>query len=64
MTLSQVIAGEVAGRIDDAEVTCFVNNIGTGAQFAAVGARLLQLAREKGVGHELPTEWFTQDVHP
>ena len=48
MTLSQVIAGEVAGRTDDAEVTCFVNNIGTGAQFAAVGARLLQLAREKG----------------
>lgn len=63
-TLSQVIAGEVAGRTDDAEVTCFVNNIGTGAQFAAVGARLLQLAREKGAGHELPTEWFTQNVHP
>jgi alanine dehydrogenase len=63
-TLSQVIAGHVAGRIDNAEVTCFVNNIGTGAQFAAVGARLLQLAREKGAGHELPTEWFTQNVHP
>ena len=63
-TLSQVIAGEVSGRMDDAEVTCFVNNIGTGAQFAAVGARLLQLAREQGAGHELPTEWFTQDVHP
>jgi alanine dehydrogenase len=62
--LSQVIAGDVAGRSDDAEVTCFVNNIGTGAQFAAVGARLLQLAREKGAGHELPTEWFTQNVHP
>ena len=63
-TLSQVIAGEVAGRADDDEVTCFVNNIGTGAQFAAVGARLLQLAREKGAGRELPTEWFTQNVHP
>lgn len=63
-TLSQVIAGDAAGRGDDAEVTCFVNNIGTGAQFAAVGARLLEIAREKGVGHDLPTEWFTQNVHP
>ena len=63
-TLSQVIAGDVPGRLDDDEITCFVNNIGTGAQFAAVGGRLLQIAREKGAGRELPTEWFTQDVHP
>lgn len=63
-TLSQVIAGEVVGRLDDDEVTCFVNNIGTGAQFAAVGGRLVQIAREKGAGRELPTEWFTQEVHP
>ena len=41
-----------------------MNNIGTGAQFAAVGGRLLQIAREAGAGRELPTEWFTQDVHP
>lgn len=63
-TLSQVIAGEVVARLDDDEVTCFVNNIGTGAQFAAVGGRLVQIAREKGAGRELPTEWFTQEVHP
>jgi alanine dehydrogenase len=63
-TLTDVIAGDFDGRRDDREVTCFVNNIGFGAQFAAVGARLLQIAREKGAGRELPTEWFTQDVHP
>ena len=63
-TLSEVIAGDVPGRLDDDEVTCFVNNIGTGAQFAAVGGRLLQIARDRGAGQELPTEWFTQDVHP
>ena len=63
-TLSEVLAGDVAGRRDDDEITCFVNNIGTGAQFAAVGGRLLQIARDTGAGRELPTEWFTQDVHP
>jgi hypothetical protein len=21
-------------------------------------------AREQGVGHELPTDWFTETVHP
>lgn len=63
-TLSQVIAGQVAGRLDEDEVTCFVNNIGTGAQFAAVGGRLVHIARERGAGRELPTEWFTQEVHP
>lgn len=31
------------------------------ARCAAVGARLLALAA--GAGHEVPTEWFTQDVH-
>ena len=45
-------------------MTCFVDNIGTGARFAAVGARLLEIARDRGVGHDLPNEWFTQDVHP
>lgn len=63
-TLSQVIAGRVVGRLDEDEVTCFVNNIGTGAQFAAVGGRLVDIARESGAGRELPTEWFTQEVHP
>lgn len=63
-TLAQVIAGNAIGRNGDKEVTCFVNNIGLGIQFAAVGSRLLQLARSKGAGHELPTEWFTQNVHP
>ncbi len=62
--LSQLITGAVDGRGSDDEVTCFANNMGLGVQFAAVGARLLKLAREKGVGRELPTEWFTQNVHP
>lgn len=37
---------------------------GTGLQFAAVGAALYQKARAAKRGHELPTEWFTEDVVP
>ncbi|HET9731443.1 MAG TPA: NAD(P)-binding domain-containing protein [Acidimicrobiales bacterium] len=62
--LAEVIGGSVDGRSTESEVTCFVNNMGSGAQFAAVGARLVDLARAHGAGRELPTEWFTQDVRP
>lgn len=63
-TLAQLVTGAVQGRNSPDEVTCFVNNLGLGIQFAAVGARLYEIAHERGVGRELPTEWFTQNVHP
>ncbi len=63
-TLAQLVSGAVPGRQSSEEVTCFDNNLGLGIQFAAVGAKLLEIAKEKGAGHELPTEWFTQKVHP
>lgn len=62
--LAEMVGGSVQGRRDEGEVTCFVNNMGSGAQFAAVGARLLELARARGIGRELPTDWFTQEVRP
>ncbi len=63
-TLADVIAGKAAGRCSDHEVTCFINNLGLGYQFAAAGAVVYRKAREGGFGHEIPTDWFTQDVHP
>jgi ornithine cyclodeaminase/alanine dehydrogenase-like protein (mu-crystallin family) len=62
--LADLIAGKVAGRGADREVTCFVNNLGLGYQFAAAGAVLYRNAKHRGLGRDLPTEWFTQDVHP
>jgi len=62
--LGQLVAGEVPGRVDDREVTFFMNNIGMGLQFAAVGAAAYERARSAGLGHELPTDWFTETVHP
>jgi alanine dehydrogenase len=62
--LPELIAGKVAGRGSDREVTCFINNLGLGYQFAAAGAVVYRKAKESGLGHDLPTDWFTQDVHP
>ncbi len=63
-TLPQLIAGLAPGRTSPEQVTCFLNNIGLGYQFAAVGSLVYREARAKGLGHELPTDWFTEDVHP
>ena len=54
----------VQGRRRDDEVTCFINNIGLGYQFAAAGSVVYQKAKAAGIGHDLPTDWFTEDVHP
>ena len=61
--LAEVMAGKVAGRESEAEVTCMLNYVGLGLQFAAAGARIYELARERGLGRDLPTEWFSQDLH-
>jgi alanine dehydrogenase len=63
-TLPELIIGRAKGRQSDTEVTCFMNNIGLGYQFAAAGAVVMRKAKEAGLGHELPTDWFTEDVHP
>jgi ornithine cyclodeaminase/alanine dehydrogenase-like protein (mu-crystallin family) len=48
------------GRSSDDQVTCFLNPLGLGYQFAAVGAVIYKRAKEQGRGHELPTDWFTE----
>lgn len=63
-TLPDLIVGRVDGRKSDRDVTCFINNLGLGYQFAAAGSLLYRKAKENGAGHDLPTDWFTEDVHP
>ena len=63
-TLPDLIVGNAQGRNGDGEVTCFLNNIGLGYQFAAAGSVVYRKAKDSGLGHNLPTEWFTEDVHP
>lgn len=62
--LPAMIAGEVKGRESDEEITCFINDMGLGLQFAAVAGLMWQKAKKAGIGNELPTDWFTENVHP
>jgi alanine dehydrogenase len=63
-TLPELIVGRAEGRRSERDVTCFINNIGLGYQFAAAGSVVYRKAKESGLGHDLPTDWFTEDVHP
>ena len=62
--LAQLVAGTAPARQGRDEITCFVNNVGVGLQFAAAGALVLDKARAAGLGHELPDDWFSETVHP
>jgi ornithine cyclodeaminase/alanine dehydrogenase-like protein (mu-crystallin family) len=62
--LGMLLAGKAPGRQSAGEVTAFVNSVGLGLQFAAVGALILEKARAAGVGEQLPDDWFSEDVHP
>ena len=61
--LSEIMAGKAPGRVNDRQVTCMLNHLGLGLQFSASAARVYELAKSKGIGRELPTEWFCQDEH-
>ena len=62
--LRDLVIGRAQGRANAQEKTCFLNNIGIGLQFAAVGAAVLSEAKSKTIGHEIPTDWFLETVHP
>lgn len=60
----ELVTGRVSGRAHARESTCFLNNIGIGLQFAAVGSAVFHEARARGTGREIPTDWFLESVHP
>ena len=62
--LHDLVLARAAGRTSPEQVSCFLNYVGLGYQFAAVGALLYRKAREAGAGRELPTDWFTENVNP
>ena len=45
-------------------LTCFVNVMGLGLQFAALGALAYEAAKKQGVGREIPTDWLLELEHP
>jgi alanine dehydrogenase len=60
--LVDVIAGRAKGRTDDRQTSFFLNVGSIGAQFEGVAAAVYNKARQQGLGHEIPSAWFLQDV--
>ena len=59
--IAQVVAGEVAGRENDAESIYYDNN-SAGLQFAAIGRVVYEKAKAAGLGMHIPMDWFQQDI--
>jgi ornithine cyclodeaminase/alanine dehydrogenase-like protein (mu-crystallin family) len=62
--ICDLIAGKVPGRANDQQISFFLNNVGTGVQFAAMGYCAYKSAKAQGLGREIPSEWFMQDIKP
>lgn len=58
--LGKLVNGEAPTRENNHQITLFKNNCGLGIQFSAVGAKILEEAKKKGIGKEIPSEWFLQ----
>ena len=57
-----LVSGKTPGRTNDGQITFYYNTGNQGVQFSAVGGVVYRKAKEAGLGRELPTEWFLQDV--
>jgi hypothetical protein len=56
ITVLRVRCEEASAAHDD--IIYYKNNSSMGVQMAAAGAVAYRLAKEQGLGHEIPTEWF------
>jgi alanine dehydrogenase len=59
--LKDILEGR-KGRLSYGDITYSERGNLQGAQFHAVAGPVYELARERGVGREIPTEWFLQDI--
>ena len=59
--LKDILEGK-KGRRSPQDITYSERGNLQGAQFHAVAGRVYEMAKEKGIGREIPTEWFLQDI--
>ena len=61
-TFPDLAIGKAQGRTNDDQITLYLDAGNNGLQFAACGAIVYEKAKERGLGREIPTEWFLQDI--
>lgn len=60
--LADIVRGTHPGRTSREQITYSERGNLQGAQFYAVAGKVYELAKAKGLGREIPTEWFLQDI--
>jgi ornithine cyclodeaminase/alanine dehydrogenase-like protein (mu-crystallin family) len=60
--LGELVSGKKKGRTSPEQITYSERGNVQGAQFFAVAGRVYELAKERGLGKEIPTEWLLQDI--
>jgi ornithine cyclodeaminase/alanine dehydrogenase-like protein (mu-crystallin family) len=62
VTLADLASGKAKGRTSPEQITWSERGNLQGAQFYAVAGRVFEAARNAGLGHDIPTELFLQDI--
>jgi alanine dehydrogenase len=62
VSLEGVLSGRDKARTSDSEITFSERGNIQGAQFFAVAGHVYEQCRAQGLGRELPTAWFLQDI--
>lgn len=62
--LGELVVGKIKGRQSPQQRTFFLNSTGVGAQFTALAHLIYSGSRERGLGHEVPAEWFVESIQP
>jgi ornithine cyclodeaminase/alanine dehydrogenase-like protein (mu-crystallin family) len=62
ITLADLITGKVKGRTSPDQITYSERGNLQGVQFYSVAGKVYELAKRAGLGREIPTEWFLQDI--
>lgn len=61
-SLVDLLTGRVKGRTDPSQITYFSNGGTQGLQFVAVGAKVYEVAKARGLGRTIPSEWLLQNI--
>jgi alanine dehydrogenase len=62
ITFADLISGQAKGRTSESQITYSERGNLQGAQFFSVAGKVYELARQAGLGREIPTEWLLQDI--
>jgi ornithine cyclodeaminase/alanine dehydrogenase-like protein (mu-crystallin family) len=60
--LEELLTGRKKGRTSSHQITYSERGNIQGAQFFAVAGKVFELAKAKGLGKEIPTDWLLQDI--